>query len=247
MIRKLTKSQKHQKKTAAAGKKLVAAAKQQRAEAVANAAARTSAQQAIAVRGQEESKKLTPKEQEAATKKAVKTEAAKLKAIMDGPRVFLDNNRHAYLLVEAKRSVNRYLTMAGGEVHVVEVDRASRDMAFLKEYDYDLKKAANRFMDCFLAKTSEAVAELCKLLGKPVPEVPEEVKAARRARGERLQAARAPRVGYTIQQLCEKLKITPQVARKALRKGNVEKPAAGWVWPTEKEADAIARSLNLIK
>jgi hypothetical protein len=236
MKRKLTKSQKHQKKAAAVGKKRIAAVKQQEAEAAVEAAGK-------AIEKKATEKKLTPKEEA----KAGKTEAKKLKAIMDGPRIFLDNNRHAYILVEARRSENRYLTMRDGEVEVMGIDRGSRDMTFLKEHDYDVKRAAVIFFNSFLPKSSEATAELCKILGKPVPEVSEEIKASRRARGQRLQAARAPRVGYTIQQLCEKLKIAPQVARKALRKSNVEKPQAGWVWPTEKEADAVAKHVGLTK
>lgn len=196
-----------------------------------------------------------PVAKKAVVKKTPKPEAAPAK-----PQVFVDRGRRVFLLIKEGTTDNQYVTRQDEEIRTVslEIGQPRRDTqgnliehthctADLIPYDKrSAKDTAKSLLDSLLPKTSKAMVALCEFLGIPVPEVPAAVKKARKAAGERLKAARPERVGYTIQQLCAKLGIEPSIARKALRKSNVEKPEAGWVWSTEAEADAVARCIGLM-
>lgn len=176
-------------------------------------------------------------------------------------RVFLDRNRHVFILLEQKDGYGEYLGTRDGQIDVVKIEDghkmpSPRDgklpdetthRSDLKEYEYPFKQAMARLNNSYLPKTRAAVVQLCTILGLPIPEETEEVKARRKAAGDRLKAARPERVGFTVQQLCEKLKIEPTVARKLFRKAKIEKPQAGWVWESEAEAMEVAKKVGLVK
>jgi hypothetical protein len=125
-------------------------------------------------------------------------------ASLPKPRVFLDPQRRVFLLLTEEGHHNRYLTLGDNGVEVVKLDHAAprrNDKGFLPEdttsaaelivyEDYDLEKATQKLYNSFLHRTPEAVREMCVILGKPVPEIPEAIKQARKASGERLRAAR---------------------------------------------------------
>lgn len=119
------------------------------------------------------------------------------------PTVFYDHHRKMYLLVSENHISNKYLTMGDEQIEVVKLKHAApvrnekgflpdetTSVVDLAEYKYDLQKAANRFLGALLPKSSEAVRELYKILGKPVPEITEEEKAKREAKVERMKKAR---------------------------------------------------------
>ena len=119
------------------------------------------------------------------------------------PTVFYDHHRKTYLLVSENHISSWYLTMGNEQIEVVKLKHAApiRDekgylpdettsTADLFEYEYDLKKAANKFLNALLPKSLEAIRELHKILGKPVPEITEEEKAKHDAKVERMKKAR---------------------------------------------------------
>lgn len=167
----------------------------------------------------------------------------------EDPRVFLDRNRHVFLLTRQEGNFNYYVTMADGiSVDEVKLGAESDTVRGLIPYTYDLEKAAQKLNDCFMTKTWSATVALCKLLGKPVPEIPEEVKEKRRAAGERLKTARQKVVhGYTLAHLCDHLEADPPVVRKLLRKFKIQKPSGGWYWESEKEAFDVAKQIGIMK
>ncbi len=159
-------------------------------------------------------KKMSPKEAKAAAKrnsaaiqgKPVTKPRIKKTAATPLPKayVFYDCHRHVYLLLTEGEKFNRYLTTGNDGFCVVKLEHGSpiRDekghlpedttrVGDLTVYeDYDLKKATQKFHSSFLPRSNEAEREMCAILGKPLPTVSEEVKAVRKAAGERLAASR---------------------------------------------------------
>ena len=109
------------------------------------------------------------------------------------PLVFHDHHRRIFLLLTENGGYNRYLTTTDEEFKVVKLDdgeppRSTNgnlldDTTCISELmptldktgkPYDIKKAAQKFYDGFVVKSPEAVRELCKILGKPIPELSEE-------------------------------------------------------------------------
>lgn len=137
------------------------------------------------------------------TKPRIK-KSAEAKTALPKAYVFYDCNRRIFLLLTEGEKFNRYLTTGADGFCVVKLEHGSpiRDekghlpedttrVGDLTVYeDYDLKKAAQKFHSSFLPRSNEAEREMCKILGKPMPEIPEAVKAVRKAAGERLAAAR---------------------------------------------------------
>lgn len=191
--------------------------------------------------------------------KKAPTKKPRTVSIPAAPQIlFLDRNRRVFILLDETEGSARYLARLDEEIKVVTLKKGEpvRDdkgtarpethcTDDLRPYpEGNATQALKSFWASRLPKSNAAIRELCRLLDMPVPEVAPEVKARRKAAGERLKAAKPARVGFTIQQLCEKLKIEPSDARKALRKAKVEKPEAGWVWPTEAEAMAVWKSVK---
>ena len=118
--------------------------------------------------------------------------------------VYYDCHRRIFLLLTEGEKFNRYLTTGDDGFTVVKLEHGSpiRDekghlpedttrVGDLTVYeDYDLKAAVKKFHSSFLPRSNEAEREMCAILGKPMPQIPEAVKAARKAAGERLAAAR---------------------------------------------------------
>lgn len=161
-------------------------------------------------------KKMTSNEQVAAAKRNsdaiqgwrrphVKSKPVVFTDVKDLPKptVFYDCHRKIHLLVSSESTFNRYLIMGDEQIEVIKLKHATpvRDkkghlpdattsVSDLTEYNYDLKKAALRFYKSLLAKSPEAVRELCVILGKPVPKMSEEEKAKRMAKVERMKHVR---------------------------------------------------------
>ena len=159
-------------------------------------------------------KKLLPVEQITAARKrsdaiqnydAPKIKPCTITRVSDLPKptVFYDYHRKTYLLVSENHISSRYLTMGNEQIEVVKLKHSApiRDekghlpdettsTADLFEYEYDLKKAANKFLNALLPKSPEAIRELHKILGKPVPEITKEEKAKHDAKIERMKKAR---------------------------------------------------------
>lgn len=129
------------------------------------------------------------------------------------PRVFHDCHRRTFILLSEGHGFNRYLTTRDEGLQVIKLEdgKPARDeKGELKTQEttcvcelsvcpdrngepYDLKKASQRLWDSGLDRSTAAVKELCLILGKPVPEISEAVKTARKEAGERLKKAkRAP-------------------------------------------------------
>ena len=132
------------------------------------------------------------------------------------PYVFQDCHHRTFLLLEEKSRHNRYLTVRDEEMQVIKLNHdlprrdpstgilidqettSTTDLHPVMSKDdasqpYDLKVAAQKMLDSLIVRTYDATKELCILLGKPVPAIPEEVQVARAAAAERLKAARAQR------------------------------------------------------
>ncbi len=159
-------------------------------------------------------KKLSPAEQITAAEKRSdaiqnykqpKIKPRTLTEVSDLPKpfVFYNHHRQIYLLVSENHVSSRYLIMGNEQIEVVKLkhSRPPRDekgflldkttcISELFEYEYDLKKAANKFLNSLLPKSSEAVRELYRILGKPVPEITEEEKIKHNAKVERMKKAR---------------------------------------------------------
>ena len=155
-------------------------------------------------------KKMTEAERKVAAKKnsdAIqgKTKASKEEPVaLPKPYVFLDRSKRAFLLLTEEPHHNRYLTLGQDGVQVVKLQHAApvrNEKGFLPEdttsaaeltiyEDYELKKAAQKFYDSFLARTPDAERELCAILGKPVPDLPVEVVAKRAEKVERMKKVR---------------------------------------------------------
>lgn len=93
-------------------------------------------------------------------------------------------------------------------------------------------------------------ADFVSSFGKKAERAPmsEEVKAKLKAKSAEKKALRPKKAdgGVSIQDLCKELGIEPRDARKALRKGNVQKPDCGWYWKLREEAEAVLRNVGLI-
>lgn len=179
--------------------------------------------------------------------------------------VFVDRSRRVFVLTGEAERHNEYLTCRDEEIQIVKLDHGNlpksltHDQAskinamptsFVGELiDYEgpsnAEHAARLWRASGMPKSSAAMVEICRLLGEPVPEVPVAVRERRAAAGKRLHAAREAIGGYTLQQLCVAVKLTPQDARKQLRAKGIEKPSsAGWVWADEAAARATAKTMG---
>lgn len=127
------------------------------------------------------------------------------------PRVFFDRNRHLFLLLREGPRHNEYLTTRDEELRIIKLEHGSPprntngflpedtthvgDLVLLESSDQDVVAAAQKLYDYpYLTKTPGAMQELCRLLGKPIPEISETVKQARQAATTRLRAVRPPQL-----------------------------------------------------
>ncbi|MEK6849519.1 MAG: hypothetical protein AABY01_03030, partial [Nanoarchaeota archaeon] len=127
------------------------------------------------------------------------------------PIVFYDHHRRVFLLLTESERGNRYITIRNEELQVVKLhhgEPARDDNGQLKTQEttcvcelvpcndatgrpYNLVRAAQKFWDSLLSRNHAAVKELCLILGKPMPEMTEEIQTVRKAAGERLKTVRA--------------------------------------------------------
>ena len=147
------------------------------------------------------------------------------------PWVFLDKERRSYIRVRTGPKFHVFLTMAEGFIDCVKMGIHSEQFAALiPQPTYDYQKALRIYIESTLNRTPRAVQEMTLLLDGS-PDTPRrKIVAPECAEGE-----------YTLEQLASEFNITPQVARKTLRK-RMEKPAGRWVWPTP-EAASLARNI----
>lgn len=133
----------------------------------------------------------------------------KQEPVVTKPTVFHDHHRRIFLFLTENNGYNRYLTTKDEEFKVVKLSdgepERDRDGHLLDDTTciselfptldgskklYDMKKAAQSFYDSFVVKTPEAVRELCKILGKPIPKPSDEEVTKHDAKVERFKRVR---------------------------------------------------------
>lgn len=117
----------------------------------------------------------------------------------------------------------------------------------LTPYAYDFKAAVQKYHESHLGRSAAAEREMREILG--LPQLADSVTDADLAvqPQERKRAPKGepkPAAGYTLQQLCEELKLDPTEARKTLRGKKIEKPGARWEWATKEAAAAVIAALS---
>lgn len=136
----------------------------------------------------------------------------KPETVLTKPTVFHDHHRRIFLFLTENDGYNRYLTIKDEELRVVKLDdgEPARDtkgnlldattcicelMPTLNKSGkpYDLKLAAQKFYNGFVVKSPEAMRELCKIIGKPIPKLSDEEIVKRNAKIERFKQVRAVR------------------------------------------------------
>lgn len=166
------------------------------------------------------------------------------------PSVFQDCHHRTFLLLEEKDGYNRYITVRDEEMQVIKLEHdlpaRDKDGQLLTQettsttelhpvltpegQPYNLRKAALKLYDSLIVRTYDATKELCILLGKPIPEIPEAVLQARKAAAERLVAARAQRRSNLEAQRSTNLQSTSTtkehtMSKKVAAKKTTTKPA----------------------
>lgn len=143
-------------------------------------------------------------------------------------KVFIDRNRHTYLLYRDSEKTKQFVSMVSGKIDTVSLSKSE----FKDLIEYTLQ-TPQHFADIYLKSYMEisraARAVLAGVLGTELAAVAE---------------ASAPSFSsgsVGLEEICEALKITPQVARKHLRK-LVDKPGGRWEWEPD-QAEKIKQML----
>ena len=144
-------------------------------------------------------------------------------------KVFVDRNRHTYLLYRENDKTKQYVSMVSGKIDTVSLGRS--EFKDLVEYTAQTPQHfAEVYLKSYMEISRAARAILAGVLGTEIAQT-EEPSGSKFSSGS---------VG--LEEICEVLKITPQVARKHLRK-LVEKPGGRWEWEPE-QAEKIKQMLT---
>jgi len=174
------------------------------------------------------------------------------------PRVFLCRT-HSYILVRRGTKWGYFLTMEPGSIELVKLHltddggylftkrnegEGSKEQTWL-EYPLSpypkcsLEKALKLYRDSCLAKSVKAQRALTELSGMGTPE-PEPEKP-------RATPVRSPEGAFTLQDLCDELKMDSGKARARLRAQGIFKPGARWEWASRGQAKKVEQALRSSK
>lgn len=143
-------------------------------------------------------------------------------------KVFVDRNRHTYLLYRENDKTKQYVSMSSGKIDTVSLNRSeSKDLV---EYTAQTPQHfAKVYLKSYMEISRAARAILAGVLGAEI------------AHSEESSSPKFSSGAVGLEEICEALKITPQVARKHLRK-LVDKPGGRWAWEPE-QAEKIKQML----
>lgn len=208
------------------------------------------------------------------TTKRRRSKKAPEKIVVDfGPpatQVWMRGKTHSYLWIRDEFAEGVFLTMDSGSISLVKLpmivpENGGKEHTYRVQYDredfedltpiaYDFRKAVERYHTSLLARSTQAEAEMRVILGlealKEGETLPGAVPPPKRAP----KPAKAPSEvrekqpgGYSLQTLCEELKLDPTEARKALRAAKAEKPGGRWEWPNAEAAAAVRAILEKLQ
>jgi hypothetical protein len=144
-------------------------------------------------------------------------------------KVFIDRNRYTYLQYRDGEKTRQFVSMISGKIDTVSLGRAEFNQ--LIEYTAQTPQHfAEVYLKSYMEISRAARAVLAGVLGGELP-LTAEPSAPSFSSGA---------VG--LEEICEALKITPQVARKHLRK-LVDKPGGRWEWEPD-QAEKIKQMLT---
>ena len=143
-------------------------------------------------------------------------------------QVFVDRQRRAYLQYRAGEKSRQYVSIQGGGIDTVSLNKS--EFNELIEYTAQTPQHfAQIYLNSYMEISRAARAILVAVLGMSASSQPdaEDLKFSSGA--------------VSLEEICEALKITPQVARKHLRK-LIDKPGGRWAWEPE-QAEKIKQML----
>ena len=145
------------------------------------------------------------------------------------PRVYVDRNRHTYLMFRDNEKTRQYVSMVGGQIEIIQLTR--REWKELIRYK---ECTPEHFAEVYLKSTQDmsrqARAILKGILGQPEDKL------------SPTESPRFPEGVVGLPQILEGLSFSPSRARKHLRK-LVNKTGGRWSWPFE-EAQRIRTILE---
>lgn len=140
------------------------------------------------------------------------------------PRVYVDRNRHTYLMFRDNEKTRQYVSMVNGQIEIIQLTR--REWKELIRYK---ECTPEHFAEVYLKSTQDmsrqARAILKSILGQPEEKL------------SPTESPRFPEGSISLQQLCEVYNWNPSKVRKQLRK-LMNKPGGRWNF-TPDEADKI--------
>lgn len=143
-------------------------------------------------------------------------------------QVFVDRQRRAYLQYRAGEKSRQYVSIQGGGIDTVSLNKS--EFNELIEYTAQTPQHfAQIYLNSYMEISRAARAILVAVLGMSAGSQPD-------AEGPKFSSG-----AVSLEEICEALKITPQVARKHLRK-LIDKPGGRWAWEPE-QAEKIKQML----
>lgn len=143
-------------------------------------------------------------------------------------QVFVDRQRRAYLQYRAGEKSRQYVSINNGGIDTVSLNKS--EFSELIEYTTQTPQHfAEVYLNSFMEISRAARAILVAVLGVQTD--------SQQGAAE----AKFSSGAVSLEEICEALKTTPQVARKHLRK-LIDKPGGRWAWEPE-QAEKIRAML----
>ncbi len=139
--------------------------------------------------------------------------------------MFTDHNRHTYLQYRDNVKTRDYVAMIDGTIDCIQL--AAKDYRGFKKYEKCTPEHfAQVYLNSHLAISRSARAILRGILGQ---------SSETEDRSERASFAGE---SVTLEEICKDANISPQHARKFLRKA-IEKPGGRWAWSPDEAAKIL--------